>query len=98
MFVFGKCKKTLINNNNIIFIYYFKNYYKKYKNKSFEKILNNIFKNINNEPFTTNMNIKYVILYPLYLEKEIQSMNINENNKIICIYEYNKSIIRHLLY
>jgi hypothetical protein len=96
--MFRKYKKTISNNNNIVFVYYFKNYYKKYKNKTFNKILKDIIKNINNEPYISNMNIKYIIFYPDKLNKEIENINIVGNNKIIFINDYNKSIIKHLLY
>lgn len=96
--MFKNYKKISKNKNNIIHIYYFRDYYKKYKSKSFSKILNDIFINIENEYFMTDYIVKYVILYPYSLKKEIEQIYINGNNKCIFINEYNKSIIKHLLY
>lgn len=96
--MFRKYKKTISNNNNIVFVYYFKNYYKKYKNKTFNKILKDIIKNINNEPYISNMNINYIILYPDNLNKKLENIHIDDGNKVMFINNYNKSIIKHLLY
>lgn len=91
-------KKILENKNNIIHVYYFKNYYKKCKYKSFNIILNDILKNVEKEIYINNYNTRYVILYPQSLKEKIDIMYIKGNSKFIYIDEYNKSIINHLLY
>lgn len=96
--MFNKYKKIICKNNNILYIYYFKSYYGKYKNKGVNKILDDIIKNINNEPYISNMNINYIILYPDNLNKKLENIHIDDGNKVMFINNYNKSIIKHLLY
>lgn len=62
------------------------------------KILDDIIKNINIEPYISNVKICYIILYPDSLDKKLENIHIDEGNKVIFIKDYNKSIINHLLY
>lgn len=98
--IFKKYEDIFENDNNVIFVYYFKNYYIKYKNSSFEIITEDIIKHAtHNELDIWSKLKKCVILYPSELYKEIEEIKHKENNDLfIYIEESNKNIIKHLLY
>lgn len=97
--MFRKSKVIINKNNNIVFIYYFKRYYRKHKYNGIKKILDDINNNINNEPLISNTKIRYIIMYPEKYSNQLRNINLNiESDKIIFMNDYNKSIIGHLIY
>lgn len=95
-----KYEEIYENNNNVIFVYYFKSYYIKYKNKTFEKIIKDIIKHANYNDLELWKKLKKcVILYPSELFEEVEKIKDNKYNELfIYIEESNKSIIKHILY
>lgn len=94
-----KYEEIIEKNNNVIFVYYFKNYYIKYKNDSFDKINEEIFKHANHNELNIWEKLKkIIILYPSELYKEIEENIKKESNSLfIYIEESDKSLIYHLL-
>lgn len=87
----NKYEKIIKKDNKYIFLYYFKNYYEKYKENSLNYINEDIFDHANfNELDIWDKLEKCIILYPSELYKEIEKIkDKDDNNCLITYLEYN---------